>query len=96
MIAYDKNPVRDRGEGLSELWWQGRQWAVTAYWLECRDESYVIEKKRLLQDAATFGWVAHMGGKNWADRGIPSSEACWRGREQAMIIELYIRSSHGT
>jgi hypothetical protein len=24
-------PVRVRGEQLSEIWWRGRQWAVTQY-----------------------------------------------------------------
>ena len=35
--ASGQNAVRNRAEALSETWWQGRQWAVTAYGLECRD-----------------------------------------------------------
>jgi hypothetical protein len=67
MIAYDKSEVAVRGEDLSEIWWQGRQWAVTAYGLERRDGTYFIDRKRLLQDATTYGWVKHIGTKNWAD-----------------------------
>jgi hypothetical protein len=67
MIAYDKSEVRNRGEGLSEIWWQGRQWAVTSYGLESRNGRYVIERDRLLQDADTYGWVAHVGKKSWVD-----------------------------
>jgi hypothetical protein len=40
------NPVRCRGEELSSpIYWQGRQWAVTAFGIECRDGTYVIHKK---------------------------------------------------
>jgi hypothetical protein len=66
MIATDKDPVTVRGEPLGEIWWQGRQWAVTAYGLECRDGTYVIDKKRLLEDA-DYGLVRHVGTKSWVD-----------------------------
>jgi hypothetical protein len=46
-IVYDKSPVAVRAEPLSEVWWQGRQWAVTAYGIERRDGAYVIEARRL-------------------------------------------------
>jgi hypothetical protein len=66
MIAYDKNEVANRCEALSEIWWQGRQWSVTAAGLECRDGTYFIDKKRLLEDHGC-GWVAHVGRKTWVD-----------------------------
>jgi hypothetical protein len=67
MIAYDKNQVANRGEALSEIWWQGRQWAVTDYGLECRDGTYAIEKGRLLEFGATFSWIQQVGKKTWCD-----------------------------
>ena len=33
-IAINTEPVANRAEPLHEIWWQGRQWAVTAYVLE--------------------------------------------------------------
>jgi hypothetical protein len=68
MIAYDPTPIANLDEALSEkIWWQGRQWIVTADGLESRNGRYVIEKDRLLQDADTYGWVAHVGKKSWVD-----------------------------
>jgi hypothetical protein len=70
MIAYDKTEVANRGEELSEIWWQGRQWAVTSSGLECRDGSYTIEAKRLaehLRSAQPYAWTEHIGKKTWAD-----------------------------
>jgi hypothetical protein len=62
------NPVHCRGEALSPpIYWQGRQWAVTAYGLECRDGTYVIERNRLWENEERYGWVRHMAGKTWAD-----------------------------
>jgi hypothetical protein len=67
MIAYDKNQVTNRGEALSEIWWQGRQWAVTDYGLECRDGTYAIERERLLEEATTYGGIRQVGMKIWCD-----------------------------
>ncbi len=47
-IAYDKTDVKLRGEPLDEVWWQGRQWAVTAHGLEARDgEVYSRQAKNV-------------------------------------------------
>jgi hypothetical protein len=38
------NHVVCRGEELSQpIYWQGRQWAVTTFGVECRDRAYWIE-----------------------------------------------------
>lgn len=68
MIEHDRDSVRLQGDALSEVWWQGRQWAVTAYGLECRDGTYYIEKQRLMKDIhKQYGWIGHMADKNWID-----------------------------
>jgi hypothetical protein len=67
MIAYDKTDVKVRGEALSEVWWQGRQWAVTAYGLECRDGTYVLDTKQLVDNAAVHSCIEHVGEKTWCD-----------------------------
>ena len=67
MIAYDKGEVAVRGETLGEIWWQGRQWAVTAYGLERRDGTYFIAKEDLLHDALAYSPIEHIGKKIWAD-----------------------------
>jgi hypothetical protein len=59
-----------RGEELGEIWWQGRQWAVTKYGIECRDGCYFIDKDRLaeklpLSDVPEWPW--HVSQKIWAD-----------------------------
>jgi hypothetical protein len=69
-IAYDSVQVNVRGEPLHEVIWQGRQWAVTTYGLECRDGCYCIEAKRLTEDMSgdhPYSWIKHVGGKSWAD-----------------------------
>ena len=70
MISYDKNPVTVRGEALHEVWWQGRQWAVTSYGLERRYGTYFIEAKRLVEQLRgehPYSWTEHVGEKTWAD-----------------------------
>ncbi len=60
--------VAVRGEALSlPIFWQGRQWAVTSYGVECRDGTYFIEKERLSEDEGEFGWVRHLSEKIWID-----------------------------
>jgi hypothetical protein len=62
------NPVHCRGEGLSlPIYWQGRQWSVTPFGIECRDGTYVIQKTRLWENEERYGWVMHMFGKCWID-----------------------------
>ena len=62
------NRVRCRGEKLSQpIYWKGRQWAVTAYGVECRDRSYWIENNRIWENEDSHGWVCHMGEKEWVD-----------------------------
>jgi hypothetical protein len=39
-IELSSEPVKVRGEDLSEIWWRGQQWAVTAYGIECLDGAY--------------------------------------------------------
>jgi hypothetical protein len=58
-LEMSSNPVEGCGEELSEVWWQGRQWAVTAYGIECRDGLYYIEKSRLLENQG-YSWPRHM------------------------------------
>lgn len=67
-IAYNAEEVECRGEALSEVWWQGRQWAVTSYGIECRDGTYVIEAKRLLEDRPEYSWPEHICEKMWVDQ----------------------------
>ena len=62
--------VHNRGEPLDEIWWRGRQWAVTAHGLECLDGCYHIEASRLAERAPETNapeWLLHMGEKNWVD-----------------------------
>jgi len=62
-----------RGEELSEIWWRGKQWAVTAYGVECLDGTYHFEKKRVLENMGdgsapqTRWWPHHMAEKEWVD-----------------------------
>jgi hypothetical protein len=70
VIEYDQTEVKVRAEPLHPVIWQGRQWAVTSYGLECRDGAYTIEAKRLaegLRGEHPYSWVAHVGKKLWCD-----------------------------
>ncbi|SDD93922.1 hypothetical protein [Belnapia rosea] len=66
-VEIDRTPVRVLGKRLHEVWWRGRQWAVTAYGLECLDGTYPIKGKRLAEDVDRYGWPQHMSGKGWCD-----------------------------
>jgi hypothetical protein len=70
-VVYATNEVANRCEPLSEVWWQGRQWAVTSYGLECRDGTYFIDAPRIgkdLHSANPYSWIAHLGdNKTWID-----------------------------
>jgi hypothetical protein len=61
------NPVKNRGERLHKIIWQGRQWAVTTYGVECRDGCYAIGRARLWEEDEAYSWVRHMAEKNWVD-----------------------------
>lgn len=68
-IKHDTTHVERRGEVLDEVWWQGRQWAVTSYGIERRDGLYVIEADRLAQDpipGVPF-WPEQLAGKTDTD-----------------------------
>lgn len=68
-IELSSEPVTLRGEPLSEIWWRGRQWAVTSYGIECLDGLYFIEKKQLSDNSGEYKytWAEHVGRKGWAD-----------------------------
>jgi len=66
-IETDQTPVPCRGEPLAEIWWRGKQWAVTADGIECLDGCYCIDKNRLLQDLPAYSWPEHMATKGWVD-----------------------------
>lgn len=68
-IKHDTTHVERRGEVLDEVWWQGRQWAVTSYGIERRDGTYAIEADRLAQGhipGVPF-WPAQLAGKTHTD-----------------------------
>lgn len=57
-----------RGEALAHpLYWQGRQWAATAYGVERRDGCYHIAADRLWENEHCYGWVRHMADKGGVD-----------------------------
>jgi len=66
-ILMDRAEVTVRGDPLSDLWWQGRQWAVTSFGLERRDGTYYIDAHRLAENIDTVGWPLHMTRKAWLD-----------------------------
>lgn len=67
MIALDHSVVTVRGEPLADIWWRGRQWAVTSYGIECLDGTYYIEKSRLTENMADYPWPRHLSEKEWCD-----------------------------
>jgi hypothetical protein len=66
-VRYVDQSVKVRGEPLDEIWWSGRQWAVTAFGIEALDGTYVIEKDRLLEKLSVLSWAEHVGNKLWVD-----------------------------
>lgn len=69
-IEISQDPVRNRGEELSEIWWRGKQWAVTSYGIECLDGCYHLEASRLLEHLTgenPYPWPRHMATKGWVD-----------------------------
>jgi hypothetical protein len=65
-IELDSTPVRVRGDALDEVWWRGKQWAVTEYGIERLDGGYTIEAADLPGDP-NFPWPMHMSGKRWVE-----------------------------
>ena len=68
------NEVKCSGEKLSAVLWQGRQWAVTDYGLECRNGHYYVEAQNFRKSEAAKGWrehgynwARHIGQKSWCD-----------------------------
>ena len=70
-VELSRELVKVRGESLDEIWWRGKQWAVTAYGIECLDGCYFIEKTRFLEGLTEkphpYPWPLHMAEKNWVD-----------------------------
>ncbi len=75
-IIYADNPVAEHGETLHTILWQGREWAVTSYGIECRDGNYAIEASRLCEDhdggaveadgtPVPYTWIGQIGEKGW-------------------------------
>lgn len=72
VVEMDTTPVACRGEALHEIWWRGRQWAVTSYGVECLDGSYSFEATRLAEGLHGSGpveasWCVHMAENGWVD-----------------------------
>lgn len=72
-----RDAVKCVGEPLDSVLWQGKQWAVTTYGLECRDGCYHVEshylwdcvpKKDASEEDAFIYWWQHISGKNWVDK----------------------------
>jgi hypothetical protein len=56
------------GDPLGRILWQGTQWAVTVYGLQCRDGGYSITRFRLWEnEGQQGGWIRHMARKPWVD-----------------------------
>ncbi len=66
-IAIDRTPVAVRGEPPGDVWWRGRQWAVTADGIEALDGTYLIKADRLTDNLHDYPWPKHMAGKRWCD-----------------------------
>lgn len=69
-IKHDTSSLEVTGEPLDEVWWQGRQWAVTTYGIERRDGTYAIEADRLAEDDIVPGvpdWPQHLAEKRDTD-----------------------------
>lgn len=64
--------ARLRGEPLGKILWQGTQWAVTDYGLECRDGLYHVRSDELMKGhknhrEAFNHWYQHIAGKSWVE-----------------------------
>jgi hypothetical protein len=66
-------PLHGLGEELSEVWWRGKQWAVTAYGIEALNGTYVIAADRLDEGMRAGAPLeasicVHMSEKDWVDQ----------------------------
>ncbi len=78
VIETNTDAVHIRGEALSEIWWQGRQWAVTEYGIERRDGTYFLEGGRLAEirpETQLADFPLHMCEKEWVD--FPDFYTAW-------------------
>lgn len=69
-IIIDDTPVKMCGDALAKIWWQGKQWVVTEFGIECRDGTYAVPANELTYDldsGTNHGWVEQMLSKGWAD-----------------------------
>jgi hypothetical protein len=67
-VFFIAKEVPHRGEALHKIYWQGRQWAVTAYGIERRDGTYAIEAQRLSESIdSKITWLWHMAQKDDVD-----------------------------
>ena len=97
-IELSSAPVKVRGEALDEIWWRGKQWAVTSYGIECLDGTYFFTADRLLEDLPSGrSWAEHMAEKIWVD--VDEFVTAWlvalvlHGHEQRkMIRESVVRA----
>ena len=65
--------VKLRGEPLGKILWQGTEWAVTDYGLECRDGLYHVRADKLMEGhknhrEAFNHWYQHIAEKSWVDK----------------------------
>lgn len=67
-VEHSRDEVRVKGEPLSDIWWQGREWAVTSYGIEKRDGTYYIRHEDLdTHDNMNWSWPEHLAAKGWVD-----------------------------
>lgn len=69
-IVIDDTLVKVCSEAPMGIWWQGKQWAVTEYGVECRDGTYSIPANELTYDldgGTNHGWIEQMLSKGWVD-----------------------------
>jgi hypothetical protein len=72
----DSTPVRVRGGSVpANIWWRGRQWAVTAYGIEALDGTYTLQANRLAENIDAHAWPSHMAEKAWVD--LPDFMTAW-------------------
>lgn len=76
-----RSEVKCFGKPLDFVLWQGKQWAVTMYGLECRDGRYFVQaaefyenvdplrfpKTKNVRQLAYLSWFYHLKEKNWVD-----------------------------
>lgn len=66
-VEHSRDEVRVRAEPLDEIWWQGREWAVTSYGIEKRDGTYYIPKADFSLHGDKWSWPEHLAAKGWPD-----------------------------